>query len=120
LVGSIAAGQPITALLNQEKLDIAAILAGENRFALRVKGDSMIDDGILVGDMVLCESCNTEWNGEIVVALIDNEEATLKYLQKNPNGTVTLRPANAAMKPMIYPAEKVQIQGKLLGLLRVK
>jgi repressor LexA len=120
LVGNIAAGRPITAILTQETLDIEAILAGENRFALRVKGDSMIDNGILDGDLVICESCDTASNGDIVVALIDNEEATLKHLQKNNNGTVTLNPANSALKPMVYPADKVQIQGRFLGLLRLK
>ncbi|NIP54805.1 MAG: repressor LexA, partial [Aliifodinibius sp.] len=83
-----------------------------------VKGESMIDAGIMDGDLVVIEKRDTARNGEIVVALINNEEATLKRLQNNNDGSVTLLPENSAMKPMSYPAEQVQIQGVLVSLLR--
>ena len=79
----------------------------------------MIDEGIFDGDVVVCERCDVAHNGEIVVALVDNGDATLKRLQKNKDGTVSLIPANPTLKPMIYSAERVQIQGRLLGLLRI-
>jgi len=120
LVGTIAAGEPIEAIVNQELLDVQALLAGMNRYALRVKGDSMVEEGIFDNDVVICEPCDTANNGEIVVALIEDEAATLKRLQRNTDGTVTLIPANSALTPMVYPADKVRIQGRFVGLLRLK
>ncbi len=120
LVGAIAAGQPIEAIAQQESVDLQALLGyATNRYALKVKGDSMIEEGIFNGDIVICEHCDTANNGDIVVALIDNQEATLKRLQRNRDGTITLIPANAALSPMVYDADRVQIQGRFIGLLRV-
>lgn len=119
LLGKIAAGEPIEAIVNQEFLDVQALFAGQHRYALRVKGDSMIDEGIFDDDMVICERCDTASNGEIVVALIDNEAATLKKLQKNKDNTVTLIPANAALSPKVFAADRVRIQGRFVGLLRL-
>jgi repressor LexA len=78
----------------------------------------MIEDGILDGDMVVVEKRDTADNGEIVVALIDGNEATLKRLQKNRDGSVTLRPANATLSPMRYSAARVRIQGVVVGQFR--
>jgi repressor LexA len=118
LMGSIAAGSPIEAITQQETIDVSQIFLGPNRFALRVKGDSMIDEGILDGDIVVCEKADNASNGQIVVALIDNEQATLKRLQRNQNNSITLLPANAKHKPQSYPADRVNIQGIFVGLLR--
>lgn len=118
LIGSIAAGRPIEAIVQQEELDIGNMFQGPNRFALKVKGDSMIDEGIFDGDLVICEHKKSADNGQIIIALIDNEHATLKRLQRNSNGTVTLLPANAKHAPQTYANERVQIQGIFVGLLR--
>jgi repressor LexA len=94
------------------------MLLGPGRFALRVQGDSMIDAGILDGDTIIVRSCNSARDGEIVVALVNNEEATLKRLKNRGDGTVALIPENSEMQPMIYPADRVAIQGVLVGQLR--
>ena len=118
LVGMIAAGQPIQAIEQQERINVADIFLGPGRFALRVRGESMIEEGIFDGDIVVCEKRTTADNGQIVVALIDNEEATLKRLQRGNDGTVTLLPANSLLQPMVYDAARVLIQGIYVGLLR--
>lgn len=120
LVGTIAAGQPIEAILQEELLDLQGLLDRPNCYALKVKGDSMIDEGIFDGDVVLCEHCDSAKNGDIVVALIDQQEATLKRLKYNSNGTITLIPANSKLSPLIYEANRIQIQGRFIGLLRLK
>lgn len=119
LLGKIAAGRPIEAIPNEQELDLTTVFSGNRLYALHVQGDSMIDEGILDGDKVVCEQASVANNGDIVVALIDQENATLKKLQRNNDGTITLIPANASMTPMTYAAERVQIQGKLLGVVRV-
>jgi repressor LexA len=91
---------------------------GPNRFVLRVTGDSMIDAGILDGDMVIVEQRARASNNEIVVALIDNGEATLKRIKYNQDGTVTLIPANPDLNPVVYAAEHVAIQGVVVGQMR--
>jgi repressor LexA len=118
LLGRIAAGLPIEAIPDQQQVDLADFFMGPNRFVLRVQGESMIEAGILPDDMVIVESRSQARNGDIVVALIDQQEATLKRLQHNPDGSVTLFPANCHMAPMIYPAERVQIQGVVVGQMR--
>ena len=118
-LGAIAAGRPIEALPQPEFLPVPDFLLSEHPcYVLTVKGESMIEAGIMDGDLVVIEQRETARNGEIVVALINNEEVTLKRLQNNEDGSVTLIPANSAMRPMTYPAEQVQIQGILLSLLR--
>jgi len=119
LLGTIAAGQPIEAIPQQESIDVASVFVGANRYALKVKGDSMIDEGILDGDVVICEKHDSATDGQIVVALIDHEEATLKRLQRNADQTVTLIPANTQLHPMIYAADRVTIQGVYIGLIRI-
>jgi len=118
LVGKIAAGQPIEALPDADEIDLTVFFTGINRFVLRVQGDSMVEDGILDGDMVIVEKRATANNGEIVVALIDGTDATLKRFQLNADGSVTLRPANATMPPLRYSAKRVQIQGVVVGQMR--
>lgn len=118
-LGKIAAGQPIEAITSHEMLDVQALFSGPNRYALRVKGDSMIDEGIFDGDVVICEHCQAANDGDIVVALVDEGEATLKRFKNNRNGTLSLIPANSTLSPMIFEAERVKIQGRFVGLLRL-
>jgi repressor LexA len=118
LAGRIAAGRPIEAIAGEDEIDLSEFFVNHNRFVLRVQGDSMIEDGILDGDMVVVEKRDTADNGEIVVALIDGVEATLKRLQKNRDGSVTLRPANARLAPLRLSAARVRIQGVVVGQFR--
>ena len=118
LLGRIAAGQPIEAIPGEETLNLSDFLLGPRRYALRVLGDSMMGGGILNGDTVVVEQADTARDGEIVVALIDGEEATLKRLKRRKDGTIELIPENPAMTPMIYPAQRVRIQGVVVGQLR--
>ena len=118
LHGRIAAGMPIEALEGQAMLPVpAALLGAGEHYALEVSGDSMIEAGILDGDYALIRKTDTARDGEIVVALVRGEEATLKYLRRE-SGMIRLDPANAAYDPQIYQAAEVQVQGKLAGLLR--
>ena len=118
LHGRIAAGVPIEALEGQSTLPVpAALLGAGDHYALEVSGDSMIEAGILDGDYALVRRTDTARDGEIVVALVRNEEATLKYLRRE-NGMVRLDPANGAYDPQVYRPDEVQVQGKLAGLLR--
>lgn len=120
LVGAIAAGQPIEAIEQDETVDVASVFLGPNRYALKVKGDSMIDEGIFDGDIVVCERSDIARDGQIVVALIDRDQATLKRLYHNADKTITLLPSNPAHKPMIYSENQVEIQGIYIGLLRIR
>jgi repressor LexA len=119
MYGRIAAGTPIEALRDYSNyVDVPAALMGTGEhYALEVDGDSMIDAGILDGDTVVIERCESAENGSIVVALIDNEEATLKRLRRK-GGAVALEPANKSYETRIFPPERVTIQGRLVGLLR--
>ena len=118
LHGRIAAGAPIEAIEGQSSMPVPAALLGPGEhYALEVSGDSMIEAGIFDGDFALVKRTDSARDGEIVVALDDNEEATLKYLRKDA-GRVILDPANGAYDPQVYDAHRVQVQGKLAGLLR--
>ena len=118
LHGRIAAGAPIEAIEGQSSMPVPAALLGPGEhYALEVSGDSMIEAGIFDGDFALVKRTDSARDGEIVVALVDNEEATLKYLRKDA-GRVILDPANGAYDPQVYDAHRVQVQGKLAGLLR--
>ncbi|GAA3796015.1 transcriptional repressor LexA [Qipengyuania pelagi] len=118
LHGRIAAGAPIEAIEGQSSLPVPAALLGPgDHYALEVSGDSMIEAGIFDGDYALIRRTDTARDGEIVVALVDNEEATLKFLRRE-NGRVRLDPANASYEAQIYNPTQVQVQGKLAGLLR--
>jgi repressor LexA len=117
-LGTIAAGRPIEAVPQPEYLQVPDELLGNRPcYVLKVRGDSMIEDGILDGDYVVIEQRDAARNGEIVVALVRNEEATLKRIEQKP-GEVVLHPAHAGMQAMRYSPGEVQIQGVLRGLLR--
>jgi len=118
LHGRIAAGVLIEALEDVRTLPVpAALLGAGEHYALEVSGDSMVEAGILDGDYALVKRTDTARDGEIVVALVRGEEATLKYLWRE-NGMVRLDPANGAYEPQIYPPQDVVVQGRLAGLLR--
>ena len=118
VAGNIAAGLPIEAIEDQETINLNEFFVRPGRFVLRVQGDSMIEDGIFDGDMVIMESCQTARDNEIVIALIDQDEATLKRIKNNQDGSVTLIPANSSMQPFRYSAERVSIQGRIVGQFR--
>jgi len=118
LLGRIAAGQPIEAIPGEDTLNLSDFLLGPNRYALRVVGDSMIGAGILSGDTVVVEHRDSARDGEIVVALIDSQEATLKRLKRRRDGKVELIAENPAIPPMVYAAERVRLQGVVVGQLR--
>ncbi len=118
LLGKIAAGKPIEAVAGEDEIDLADFF-GSNNFAIRVQGDSMIEAGIMDGDIVVIEFRETAHDGDIVVALIDEEETTLKRFKRSQRGGyIKLIPANASMEPMVYEAHRVRIQGVLVGQLR--
>jgi repressor LexA len=122
LVGYVAAGQPIEAIeQRQETLVVPASLTGGGArgkpFVLRVRGNSMVEEGILDGDYVIVEPRESARDGEVVVALLRGQEATLKRFYRE-NGTVRLQPANAAMAPIIVPGADVQLQGVVVGIWR--
>ncbi len=118
LHGRIAAGAPIEAMEDQRVLPVpAALLGAGDHYALEVSGDSMIEAGIFDGDFALVKRTDTARDGEIVVALIRGEEATLKYLHHD-GGKIRLDPANSALDPQVYSDAEVEVQGKLAGLLR--
>ena len=118
LHGKIAAGTPIEALQGTESFSVPAALLGPGEhYALEVSGDSMVDEGILDGDFALIRKVDTAREGEIVVALINNEEATLKTFRREGN-MVRLDPANRHYEPQRYRPDQVHIQGRLAGLIR--
>jgi repressor LexA len=119
LYGRIAAGTPIEALRDQNNsVGVPGSLVGRGEhYALEVAGDSMVDAGILDGDTVIIQRCDTAENGAIVVALIDNIEATLKRLRRR-GASIALEPANQAYETRIFGPDRVKVQGRLVGLLR--
>src|SRR5512146_1394242 len=118
LHGRIAAGTPIEALQGTETFAVpAAMLGPGEHYALEVSGDSMVEEGILDGDFALIRKADTARDGEIVVALIDNEEATLKTYRREGR-TIRLDPANSRYEPQRYDESRVRIQGRLAGLIR--
>jgi repressor LexA len=118
LVGRIAAGKPLESLEDRETISLSDFTRSKNVFVLRVKGESMRDDHILDGDFIVVEPTQVANNGEIVVALVGGEEATLKRLYREPAGKIRLQPANSEMDPILVPAADVKIQGRVLGVLR--
>ena len=118
LHGRIAAGVPVEALEGQNMLSVpAALLGAGDHYALEVAGDSMVEAGILDGDFALIQRTEVAREGQIVVALIDENEATLKYFH-HQGPQIRLDPANSAYEPQVYDPRRVRIQGKLAGLLR--
>ena len=117
LLGRIAAGRPVEAIETAETISLGDIIGSREVFALEVRGDSMRDEHIVSGDFVLVERTRTAREGEIVVALVDGTEATLKRFYRE--GTlIRLQPSNAEMAPIYAPATNVSIQGRVLGILR--
>lgn len=118
LLGKIAAGRPIEAIPGEDQIDLRDFF-GHNNFAVRVQGDSMIEAGIMDGDTVIIEFRETANDGDIVVALIDESETTLKRFKRSNKGRyIKLIPANKDMEEMVYEASRVRIQGVLIGQLR--
>lgn len=119
LLGLIAAGYPVEALPAAETFSLNDFSGGRGEiFVLKVKGDSMVDDHICDGDYILVERSSEAPNGEIVVALVDGTDATLKRIFHETGGRVRLQPANAQMDPIVLPARSVRIQGRVIGVLR--
>ena len=118
LAGRIAAGKPIEAISEQYEINFSEMLLGPGRYVLEVQGDSMIDAGILDGDLVIVRETQSADNGDIIVALIDNNEATLKRLRKKGN-QVELIPDNQSMTSMVYSADRINIQGVVVGQARM-
>ena len=118
LMGRIAAGRPVEAVENPETISLAEFTRSRNVFVLEVKGDSMIEDHIVDGDFIIVEQTENANNRDIVVALVGGQESTLKRFFREPGGKVRLQPANASLPPIVIPAKDVQIQGRVVGVLR--
>jgi repressor LexA len=118
LLGRIAAGAPVEAIAGHETLNFADFTGDPDTYALKVRGESMIEDHICDGDYVLIERATEARDGDIVVALVDGMETTLKRFYREPGDKVRLQPANSAMAPIYVPRSALQIQGKLLAVLR--
>ncbi len=118
LLGRIAAGAPVEAIAGQDTLNFADFAGNSDTYALQVRGDSMIEDHICDGDYVLVQRAAQARDGDIVVALVDGMETTLKRFYVEPGDRVRLQPANATMQPIFVPQSSVSIQGKLLAVLR--
>jgi repressor LexA len=120
LLGAVAAGLPIEAIQDQESLSVPMdmVRPGKDNFVLRVEGDSMIDEQIRDGDYIVVSSQPTATDGEVVVALLGGEAATVKKLYREAGGRIRLQPANPAMDPIIVDAQDVAVQGVVVGLIR--
>jgi len=118
LLGRIAAGAPVESVAQRETLNLADFAGNANTFALEVRGNSMIEDHICDGDLILLERVAQARDGEIIVALVAGSDTTLKRFYREPGDQIRLQPANPALKPIVVPARDVQIQGRLLAVLR--
>jgi repressor LexA len=118
LLGRIAAGLPVEAVEQREVLNFADFAGDGNTFALEVRGNSMIDDHICDGDMILLEKVKEAHDGDIVVALVAGSDTTLKRFYREAGDMIRLQPANASLKPILVPAQDIAIQGRLLAVLR--
>lgn len=118
LLGRIAAGRPVEAFANREALSLQEFVGNRNVYVLQVKGDSMIEDHICDGDFVVVESTNRADNGDTVVALVEGNEATLKRFYRDRDGRLRLQPANSAMAPIYMEQGELEIQGRVIGVLR--
>ncbi len=118
LLGRIAAGTPVEAVEQHEVLNFADFAGSGNTFALEVRGNSMIEDHICDGDLILVEKVQQALDGDIVVALVGGAETTLKRFYRESEERVRLQPANSTLAPIVVPASEVQIQGRLLAVLR--
>ncbi|MGD0498693.1 MAG: transcriptional repressor LexA [Bryobacteraceae bacterium] len=118
LLGRIAAGAPVEAIEQRQTLSFVDYANNPDVFALEVRGDSMIDDHICSGDFILLQRASEARDGDIVVALLADSEATLKRFYRESEDMVRLQPANSTMQPLFVPARDIQIQGRLLAVLR--
>jgi repressor LexA len=120
LLGQVAAGVPIEAITDQETVAVPEemVSRGGQHYVLRVRGNSMIDEQIRDGDFVIVNSRNTATNGEVVVALVDGDSATVKKFYREADGRIRLQPANPSMPPMYFPAVDVAVQGVVVGVIR--
>lgn len=118
LLGRIAAGVPVEAISTPETLQFSDFAGNQSTFALKVRGESMIDDHICNGDYVLVEKTDMVRNGDIVVALVDGTEATLKRYYDEPDGRVRLQPANTSMAPIFVNRSSLEVQGRVLAVMR--
>lgn len=118
LVGTIAAGSPVQPFEDKSTLSFGDFVGHKATYALRVRGNSMIEDHICENDMILIEETQNARDGDIVVALVGGSETTLKRIYREPGNMILLQPANADMSPIRVPANEVQVQGRLLAVLR--
>jgi repressor LexA len=118
LLGRIAAGMPVEAVEQRSTLNFQDFVGNSDTFALEVRGDSMIDDHICDGDLILLQKVSEARDGDIVVALVSNAETTLKRFYREGEDKIRLQPANSSLQPIILSASDVQIQGRLLAVLR--
>jgi repressor LexA len=119
LLGLVAAGLPIEAIEQNETLAVPHdMLRGGSNFVLRVRGNSMVEEQIRDGDYIVVQSRQTAENGEMVVALVHGDSATVKKLYREKDGRIRLQPANATMQPMYFPEDEVQIQGIVVAVIR--
>ena len=119
VTGRIAAGRPIEAIVHSDELDVLGVMKpGKEYFALEVRGNSMIEDHIRDGDYVIVENRKTARDGEMVIALLGGERATLKKLFREGGGKIRLQPANNRMKPIYVDQDDVRVQGVVIGVLR--
>ncbi len=117
-MGRVAAGCPIEAIPDQQNINLAQLFCGPGRYVLKIAGDSMIEAGIWDEDYVVIQKKSSAREGEIIVALVDRYEATLKYYHPKDTGVVELRPANPTMKSMWFSPNDLHIRGKVVGLIR--
>ncbi len=120
LYGRVAAGAPIEVIRDQETIAVPEdmVSRGGHNYVLRVTGDSMIEEQIRDGDYIIVNSRQTATNGEMVVALVDEDSATVKKFYRETDGRVRLQPANAALSPMFYRPDRVRVQGIVIGVIR--
>ena len=118
-LGKIAAGGPIEAITDQQKIELEYLFTNKKSYALKVKGDSMIDAGINDGDWVIIEENNKVYKSKVHVILIDNQDVTLKYIEKINSDEIKHIPANSKFKETIYPIERISIQGHVVGQVRI-
>jgi len=119
ILGYVASGSPIEPL-TERSLNMATLLQGNQHFVLQVKGDAMADENIVDGDFVICKRAEQAQEGDMVVALLNQRETTLKRISYQFSGRITLIPANTQLKPRSYLPQQVQIQGVFVGIMRLK
>jgi len=118
MMGKIAAGRLIEAVSDESEIDLGIMFKGKGRYVLKISGESMIGKGIMSGDYVVIESTRQARHGDMIVALVDGYDATLKTMLVNKDGTITLMPANEAFEPVTIDAKRLSIQGVVVGQLR--